>query len=118
MLQDMIQFGTIFLVFFISFYFTLRGEVRSTDTQLRMPFSANGSFGNESNMTTSETGTLNTSLDIFPFETQIVLIQVRHVAVSLLFTCREFYNVLFTGLRVMVEGGSIVDQYFGPWGFR
>ena len=60
MLQDMIQFGTIFLVFFISFYFTLRGEVRSTDTQLRMPFSANGSFGNESNMTTSETGTLNT----------------------------------------------------------
>ena len=33
-------------------------------------------------------------------------------------TCREFYHVLFTGVRVMIEGGSIVEQYFGPWGFR
>ena len=31
--------------------------------------------------------------------------------------CREFYNVLFTGVRVMIEGGSIVNQYFGPQGF-
>lgn len=36
----------------------------------------------------------------------------------MLIFCREFYNVLFTGIRVMIEGGSIVDQYFGPAGFR
>ena len=65
MLHDMIRFGTIFLVFLVSFsgalYFALRGEVRFVP----MP-----SSGNESNTNTSETGNFNTSLDLNPFETQ------------------------------------------------
>ena len=32
--------------------------------------------------------------------------------------CSEIYLVWFTGIRVMIEGASIVDQYFGPNGFR
>lgn len=75
MLQDMIQFGTIFLVFLVSFsgafYFALRGEVRSTGAPVLVPFSGNDSFGNESNTTTmsSQSATFTTSLNIYPFET-------------------------------------------------
>ena len=29
----------------------------------------------------------------------------------------EFYNVLFMGLRVMIEGESVINGYFGPEGF-
>ena len=70
MLHDMIRFGTIFLVFLVSFsgalYFALRGEARFVP----MPSSGNTSLGNESNTNTSETGDFNTSLDLNPFETQ------------------------------------------------
>ena len=70
MLHDMARFGAIFLVFLVSFsgalYFALRGEVRS----IPMPSSENTSFGNESNASTSETGSFTTSLDLYPFETQ------------------------------------------------
>ena len=69
MLQDIIQFGAIFLVFLVSFsgafYFALRGEVRSVPIVL----SGNASFGNESNTSTSGTGNFTTSLDIYPYET-------------------------------------------------
>jgi hypothetical protein len=30
----------------------------------------------------------------------------------------EIYLVWFTGIRVMIEGAIIVDQYFGPNGFQ
>ena len=31
---------------------------------------------------------------------------------------REYYNVLFTNLRVMIEGDNVIDGYFGPNGYR
>ena len=30
---------------------------------------------------------------------------------------REYYHVLFSNLRVMIEAGDIIDEYFGPNGF-
>ena len=32
--------------------------------------------------------------------------------------CREYYHVLFSNLRVMIESEDIIDEYFGPNGFR
>ena len=34
------------------------------------------------------------------------------------FTFREYYHVLFTNLRVMIEAEGIIDEYFGPDGFE
>ena len=34
------------------------------------------------------------------------------------FTFREYYHVLFTNLRVMIEAEDIIDEYFGPDGFE
>ena len=31
---------------------------------------------------------------------------------------REYYNVLFTYLRVMIEAEDVIDEYFGPQGFE
>ena len=32
------------------------------------------------------------------------------------FILREYYHVLFTNLRVMIEAEDTIDQYFGPNG--
>ena len=65
LLQDMVQFGSIFLVFLVSFsgafYLALRGEVRSQGTPLE---SGDGNVSAQN--TTSD---FFTSLDIYSFET-------------------------------------------------
>jgi hypothetical protein len=74
----MIQFGTIFSVFLFSFsgafYLALRGEVHGQEGT---------SSCVDSNLTTIENGTMaasegavNSSLNIYPFETSYVPIQV------------------------------------------
>ena len=75
LIRDMIQFGTIFAVFLFSFsgafYLALRGEVYSpeesvctVDTECNYTLAENGS--------SVQASALNTSLNIFPFETSYV----------------------------------------------
>ena len=75
LIQDMIQFGTIFSVFLFSFsgafYLALRGEVRgqegnSSCVDCNLTSVENGS------MTATDEGAVNTSLNIYPFETSYV----------------------------------------------
>ena len=35
-----------------------------------------------------------------------------------IYCLREYYHVLFTNLRVMIESEDVIDQYFGPNGFK
>eukprot|EP00731_Ephydatia_muelleri_P001088 Em0001g1088a len=84
-LQDVVQFSAVFVVFVVSFsgslYFALRGEVQSA-----------------SNDTTGNTTNFTTDLDLYPSDT------------------REYYNVLFTGLRVLIQG-NVIGGYYGSNGF-
>ena len=81
------------------------------------------------NSTTVENGsmaasemTVNTSLNIYPFETSYVklLMNINNKAsiFIMIHIYSEIYLVWFTGIRVMIEGAIIVDQYFGPNGFQ
>ena len=71
MLQDMIQFGTIFFVFLFSFsgalYLALRGEERTGGRGRGGGGGGNNTNGTLEEMTTDDEFT--TSLDIYPFET-------------------------------------------------
>lgn len=80
LIRDMIQFGTIFSVFLFSFsgafYLALRGEVRGqegTSSCVDCNFTTDG---NES-MAASEAA-VNTSLNIYPFETSYVPIIISY----------------------------------------
>lgn len=105
--QDMVQFGAIFCVFLLSFsgsfYLALRGEVRPAPEGLSPQLDDINSTvlsDNASNSTLDGSQPLFTSLDLQPFETS------------------EYYKVVFTGIRVMIEGERVIGQYFGPLGFR
>ena len=124
LIRDIIQFGTIFSVFLFSFsgafYLALRGEVRdqegtSSCVDCNLTTVENGS------MAASET-TVNTSLNIYPFETSYVKLLINFNKQASMYvhcdTHSEIYLVWFTGIRVMIEGAIIVDQYFGPNGFQ
>ena len=117
----MIQFGTIFSVFLFSFsgafYLALRGEIHNQEGIGCMDY--NLTSGENGSMAASE-GVVNTSLNIYPFETSYVISNYCRMAIHLclLCTCSEIYLVWFTGIRVMIEGAIIVDQYFGPNGFK
>lgn len=45
-----------------------------------------------------------------------MLMQVDVLYLYLILGCREYYNVLFTGLRVLI-GGNVIGGYYGPNGF-
>lgn len=71
LLRDMIQFGTIFLVFLFSFsgsfYLALRGEViSSTSAVCRNTTECNMNATNETDVMVS----INSSLNLYPFETE------------------------------------------------
>ena len=51
---------------------------------------------------------------MFPYK----LLSQYSIYVLNLHACSEIYLVWFTGIRVMIEGAIIVDQYFGPNGFQ
>ena len=36
---------------------------------------------------------------------------------SILNSVREYYHVLFTNLRVMIESEDVIEHYFGPHGY-
>ena len=40
------------------------------------------------------------------------------ISISSCLHCREYYHVLFSNLRVMIHGGNIFEEYFGPNGFK
>lgn len=61
-------------------------------------FALRGEVQTANNDTAGNTTNFTTSLDLYPYET------------------REYYNVLFTGLRVLI-GGNVIGGYYGPNGF-
>ena len=71
-IRDMIQFGTIFSVFLFSFsgafYLALRGEVRAQGGSSCME-GADCNFTSAENGSMTSEGILNTSLNIYPYET-------------------------------------------------
>ena len=116
-MRDIVQFGSIFSVFLFSFsgafYLALRGEVQNEGVESYNTTVENGSIAPEN--------ILNTNLYSYPFETSYVnkYIYISSCFIILsLFVYSEIYLVWFTGIRVMIEGSTVVDQYFGPNGFK
>ncbi|XP_065884791.1 transient receptor potential cation channel subfamily A member 1-like isoform X2 [Dysidea avara] len=102
LVQDMVPFSAIFGLFLFSFtgafYFALRGE-EFTDRTLTSTNCSSFDDGAE-NCVTNFTTTESSSLDIHSHLTM------------------EYYHVLFTYLRVMIEAEDIIDEYFGPQGYE
>ena len=94
----MIQFGTIFLVFLFSFsgafYLALRGEVLDGEpgscTVDGLDCNSTGAAENGS-MPVSENASLNSSLNIYPFETSYVCLMMLYTYTK---HCKEFLLIL------------------------
>ena len=52
------------------------------------------------------------------FKNTLLRIYIYVNDLTSIYYLREYYHVLFSNLRVMIEGGSIFDEYFGPNGFK